>query len=102
MIKRNFKVSIIGINLIVRLDVFAKGQVLQRVFVTTEHLVTSHHDPGLRVRGTHLGLPRQLAQAGHQGRRHLLRAALKESAAAAQEQSVACEHQLVLGLTQGM
>lgn len=29
-------------NLIVRLDVFAKCQVLQGVFMATEHLVTSH------------------------------------------------------------
>ena len=92
----------ISINLIVRLDVFAEGQVLQRVFVTTEHLMISHDDPSLRMRGTHLGLPRQLAQDGHQGLAHLLRAALEESAAAAKEQSVACEHQLVLGLTQGI
>ena len=54
----------------------------------------------MRMRGTHLGLPRQLAQDGHQGLRHLLSAALKEPATASQEQSVACEHQLVLGLKQ--
>ena len=55
---------------------------------------------GLRMRGTDLGVPRQLAQSGDQGLGHLLRAALEESAAASEEQSVACEHQLVLRLKQ--
>lgn len=52
------------------------------------------------MRVTHLGLPRQAAQAGDQGLGHLLRAALEEPAAAAEEESVACEHQLVLSLQQ--
>ena len=55
---------------------------------------------GLRKRGTDLGVPRQLAQDSDQGLGHLLRAALKEPAAASEEQSVACEHQLVLRLKQ--
>ena len=50
------------------------------------------------MRVTHLCLPRQAAQAGDQGLGHLLRGAFKEPAAAAEEESVACEHQLVISL----
>ena len=52
------------------------------------------------MRVTHLGLPRQAAQAGDQGLGHLLRGAFKEPAAAPEEESVACEHQFVLSLQQ--
>ena len=54
------------------------------------------------MRVTHLGLPRQAAQAGDQGLGHLLRGAFKEPAAAPEEESVACEHQLVLSLQEDL
>ena len=78
------------------------GLVRWRDIITLHHVtMTLHQDimtSSLSMRPTHLCLPRQLAQVGHQGRRHLLRAPLEESAAAAEEQSVTREHQLVLSL----
>ena len=52
----------------------------------------------LALAPTNLGLGRQPGQDAHQRLRHLLRTPLEEPAAAAQEESVAREDQLVLSL----